>query len=304
LNAISTKSDGDMAAIYYYVMPTSWMQAAWDAIMLPAARTLLLGTSPAVQAAPQPQQVLSENWRVHLGPVGVGKLLNVNPPPPRLFPHAHFRRDFVLVGPNLWLLLREKFGSDAELRLPVTLNDRAESGLAVRASGHQLIELPGSGRFPYEKWFGTNRPGAADEEATYAVEGGGWLTSGSPTFASLAQAGPGNVSDDDDDADSLVRACGTALRMSILVLLNEASHTFFRLVQFPNGDSEPRDDLLASSPVLLLPLSTTYSPVRSVGGGKGSGALRPHGSGLGNLGNTVSVISSAIMERACSSISI
>jgi hypothetical protein len=203
LNAISTKSDNDMAAIYYYVMPTSWMQAAWDAIMLPAARTLL-GISPAPPQ--QQQQVLSENWRVHLGPVGVGKLLNVNPPPPRLFPHAHFRRDFVLVGPNLWLLLREKFGADAELRLPVTLNGRAESGLAVRASGNQLIELPGSGRFPYEKWFGTNSgPGAgvADEEATDAVEGGGWLTSGSPTFASLAQAGPGNVSDDDDDdADS------------------------------------------------------------------------------------------------------
>jgi hypothetical protein len=87
------------------------------------------------------------------------------------------------------------------------------------------------------------------------------------------------------------------------VLLNEASHTSFRLIQFPNGDSEPRDDLLASSPVLLLPMSTTYSPVRSVGGSKGSGALRPHGSGLGNLGNTVSV-SSAIVERACSSNSI
>ena len=208
MNAISSRSDTDMAAIAYYVMPTAWMQAAWDTIM-PVH-------SPGTSEEPR---VVSENWRVHLGPVSVGRLLNVNPPPPRLFHHLVYGSDYVLVGPNLWLLLKEKFGSDTELRLPVTRSDAGETGLAVRASGTVLIALPATARFPYEHMFGPRRSesgggggGGGDDDNDDNAEGvGGWPEfASSPKFSSLAQAAaaaPGNVSDDDDETDSLVRAC-------------------------------------------------------------------------------------------------
>jgi hypothetical protein len=193
-----------MAAIAYYVMPTAWMQAAWGTIM-PVH-------SPGTSEEPR---VVSENWRVHLGPVSVGRLLNVNPPPPRLFHHLVYGGDYVLVGPNLWLLLKEKFGSDTELRLPVTRSDAGETGLAVRASGTVLIALPATARFPYEHMFGPRRSesggGSGGNDDNDDAEGvGGWPEfASSPKFSSLAQAAaaaPGNVSDD-DETDSLVRAC-------------------------------------------------------------------------------------------------
>lgn len=235
MNAISSKSEHDLAAVSYYVMPTPWMRAAWDEIM---------PTEPFGDAA---QRIPPENWREILGPVGVGRLLNVSPPPPRLFANAVYRRDYVLVGPNLWLLLKEKFGSDTELRLPVTIHEAAESGLAVRASGAQLIEVPATARFPYEKWFG---PGA-DLSDGAASNGGGWLASGSSNFASLAQAAPGNVSDDDDDDSQILVRDANRLAMDVLAP-RHGILPFPILFRFPM-EEEPS---LATTGWHLLPCSS------------------------------------------------
>ena len=61
--------------------------------------------------------------------------------------------DYVLVGASAWLLLSKKFGFDVECKRGVV---KTENGgvrsWAVRVSASQLIEIPPTGRFPYEKY--------------------------------------------------------------------------------------------------------------------------------------------------------
>jgi hypothetical protein len=72
--------------------------------------------------------------------------------------------DYFLVGPNVWLLVKEKFGFDnVELGRPVVSHNSEESTLAVAIDHHphngsarksttqnkQLIPIPPAGHFPY-----------------------------------------------------------------------------------------------------------------------------------------------------------
>lgn len=73
--------------------------------------------------------------------------------------------DFFLLGPNAWMLLHQKFGSDGvEIGRPCVFHSTEESTLAVSLDLHpnggsngptagqsQLVPVPPSGRFPYEK---------------------------------------------------------------------------------------------------------------------------------------------------------
>jgi len=66
--------------------------------------------------------------------------------------------DFVLVGENVWLLLSRKFGCDVPLSRGV---QRRLNKWVVVLSESQTVEIPLSGRFPYESFFGTDVAAAA-----------------------------------------------------------------------------------------------------------------------------------------------
>ena len=73
--------------------------------------------------------------------------------------------DFFLLGANAWMLLQQKFGSDGiEIGRPCVFHNTEDSTLAVVLDGHanessngsavgarQLVPVPPTGRFPYEK---------------------------------------------------------------------------------------------------------------------------------------------------------
>ena len=70
------------------------------------------------------------------------------------------KQDYFFLGPSAWVLVKEKFGFDGcELRRPCVRTNQARSGssLAIQLKAEEsegtsptLINIPGSGRFPYE----------------------------------------------------------------------------------------------------------------------------------------------------------
>jgi hypothetical protein len=191
LNAISTKSEGDLNALSYYVMPFPWMKMAWDMMMMNDQGEDCVSSSRG-----------SKNWREALGQVKLGPLLTLDKThPPQLNSQFTYKRDYVLIGPNLWLLLKEKFGSDGEVKFPVVVDSGGESGLVVPTSASDFVPLPATGRFPYEIFFDNKRLQVAHVAvaAAAAAKGARRLHASPSPRTSSSGPGPGNVSDDEED---------------------------------------------------------------------------------------------------------
>ena len=63
--------------------------------------------------------------------------------------------DYVLVGPNVWLLLKQKFGFDTDIKLPLihSAADGPGSRVYVQLTACASTPIPLSGRFPYENYL-------------------------------------------------------------------------------------------------------------------------------------------------------
>jgi hypothetical protein len=169
------------------------MKAAWDMIVMNAQADNCTSSSRG-----------GKNWREELGEVKLRALLAVGTTQtPQLNSQYTYLRDYVLIGPNVWFLLKEKFGSDGELKLPVVVDGGGESGLAIPTSVSDLVPLPATGRFPYERFFDGKRLQVAHVAAAAAAKGARRLHASPPSRMFTSGPGP-NVSDDEEEAKNSV----------------------------------------------------------------------------------------------------
>jgi hypothetical protein len=188
MNAFSSKRIHDLTA---YIVPMKWMLRACPLLMA------------------HEQIIAASNWREQVGSVENKELLATTTPVDdentinlELDELMQYARDYVLLGANAWLLVREKFGYDYELKRPCILLDNNSIAVEVIKDTVQ-IPIPPTGRFPYETMLKMLAP------AERMV----------------------NVSDDETDGDDLVRfviekpPLIDIIRMAELALCNvEYSH--------------------------------------------------------------------------------
>lgn len=220
LNVFSSKKESDLADLAFYVVPAAWLRKAWPILTTGRISETITGGD-------------DDSWREQVGQIETGELIVCDqaaissdeeeptpPPAPKNMAALQQNRDpqrrskspkkemlrrdlvheedFFLFGSSSWLLVKEKFGADTEIRRKCVFHN-AENPLAVEIHPGQwpagsepvYIPIPPSGRFPYE-------------EALAAVGVNNF------PLAIKASGGhhPGNVSDDDtaDCGDDLVRA--------------------------------------------------------------------------------------------------
>lgn len=273
MNAFSARK---LDPLNFYVITSDWMQKAWPLLTLASSST--------------------DTWRSDVGRIENQRLLvdhevsdDENRPQqrakPRMRRDAVHERDFLLLGANAWLLLREKFGFDVELpcRCVPMPGYNSVAAIELPVEGPPLtIPIPASGRFAYEHVLSNM---ASKLQAKAAAD----------AAAAAAAKHMGNVSDDDETAE-----CGgdDLVRINRLLFKHDCSRSH-KVFQFP-GDEEERMsvDNPASNPnepILLLPASTTITKnddywlednSDQVMPSSNSPVLKPYGSGLGNLGNT------------------
>jgi len=204
MNVQSRSTNLDQLA--FYILPSQWMQVAWPVL-----------TGQTVPAA--------NNWREAIGKIEMNHLLifenavssdeeehqqeGVVPlndmkwlmqmqsdenRSPTLRPGLVHQRDFFLLGSNAWLLVKQKFGYDYEIkRTCVEQTSATDSKLAVviypaNEATRQpcLIPIPPTGRFRYELCLNDNPNEPPDAEQQLPSH-------------------PGNVSDDEtQEGDDLV----------------------------------------------------------------------------------------------------
>jgi len=290
LNVFSSKKESDLADLSFYVVPAAWLRKAWPILTTGRIPETITGGD-------------DDSWREQVGQIETGDLIvcdqaaissdEEEPAPsapknmvaaaqPNRDPQRRSRspkkemlsrdlvhgKDFFLFGSSSWLLVKEKFGADTEIRRKCVFYN-AENPLAVEIhpgqcpAGSEPVYIPitPSGRFPYE-------------EALAAVDVNKF------PLAIKANGGhhPGNVSDDDtaDCGDDLFPADGDDDRMStdhsnsnqpVLLLTNSATNgtaTNRPSWQSNHGMEVEKDEVVFSTQV----------------------TRRRYGSGLGNLGNT------------------
>jgi len=119
---------------YYYTVDAAWFRRAWP--YLNAIRV-------------DPQDPVSPTWKEDLGPISSDTTSSTATSQPPQHP-----TDFVVVGANVWLLLSHKFGvadhnHTHTFKRPVV---RHNHQTLVRVSETVSVEIPPSGRFPYEQF--------------------------------------------------------------------------------------------------------------------------------------------------------
>ncbi|CAB9501278.1 terminal hydrolase 4 [Seminavis robusta] len=184
LNAMAAKkTPSSLSDLTFYMVPSSWMMKAWPMLDAVAADNGSSGVDD------------DGKWRESVGPVQTIELLscdhtvssdeegggtvngNCNKPTnggstqQQSSNSVSLKRDlkhgvdFFLLGPNAWLLVKAKFGSDKEIVKPCVFHQTEESMIAVAidsssqnggssstGAGHQnLVPVPPGGYFPYKK---------------------------------------------------------------------------------------------------------------------------------------------------------
>jgi ubiquitin carboxyl-terminal hydrolase 4/11/15 len=291
MNAMSSKNTSDF---YFYMVPASWMKKAWPMLtygsafnsgLLPVdnwretigpicCRDLVIpgtigssSTPPVVLNeeegnAMQRDQTVDET--ITAGYWKQKEVLSVSPASVRndgsdlstlrLLPGILHEVDFYFLGPSAWLLTKQKFGHDAEIKCPVQI--KHHNVLAVEIEKDNSVLIPPTGRFRYE-------------QSLNAQSG----------FVAIRRF-PGNVSDDDSTNmivgdDELSHATNDADndRMS----MEDCNDSQSNVIPLPPSITSANEDYWAMDTT-----STCADPIYT----SSSRYLRPYGSGLGNLGNT------------------
>lgn len=224
LNVFASKKQSDVTDWFFYAVSAKWMRKAWPFL--------------SSQSAPS-----SENWRENIGAIeNVDLLASENAEVsssdeeerglpddsaaslvhgkkryamarPLLRRDLQHERDFFLLGANAWLLLKEKFGFDVEIKRRCVLHTR-ENPVAVEVHPAEddlsatYIPIPAGGRFRYEDSLSTNV--AIDQHKAAAL-----------AAAAAAQAKHlGNVSDDEtaECGDDLVRHAFSVATLNTLLV--------------------------------------------------------------------------------------
>lgn len=284
LNVMAAKkTPSSLNGLTFYMVPSSWLVKAWP--MLSA------GSSSSCPPSNGNGASGDEKWRERVGIIQNGELLswdravsssdeeggeNGNSKPTKLRKHQkppdscplrsdlRHGEDYFLVGPSIWFLVKEKFGTDdVELGRPCVFHNAEESTLAVAvdpqpqngsnttkssSQNKQLIPIPPAGHFPYDKLI---KDLEGDSQESFLPQGRRPHAPQQQPLQQVSEQGQTDVvSDEDADTNDL----------------------------FPDPSEEPDDMVLsgesdsrigaASQPgpkenVLLLPPSTTVSPVNS-----------------------------------------
>ena len=185
-----------------------------------------------------------------------------------LKPDCHYERDFFLLGPNAWLLCKEKFGYDYEVVCSTVDNSNDPNNpllirVPVASNEVMLIPFPWTGRFPVD----ISLRSITHSQARSSEESNG----GSNQL--------GNVSDDETD-DLFPGADLVDDRMSM-----------------DNPQDTDRDILLLPAP----PSSYDNKGNSDSDDLVGSDVIqrKPYGTGLANLGNTCFMVSQLRLDDAC-----
>lgn len=330
LNVMAAKkTPSSLSDLTFYMVSSSWLVKAWP----------MLSAHPGANP-PDDEGMNDDDWREKVGKIQNSDLLswdravsssdeeggeNGKSKPPKVMKQQkppdscplrsdlRHGEDYFLLGPRVWLLLKEKFGSDdVELGHPVVFHEAGDSTLAVaidhqRQNGSstgnpskQYIPIPAAGHFPYHDLI---KDLEGDSEESF-------LPPGRPPQQQPLQQDAQKQSDvvsDDGDNDLCPDPCDEPDDMVL------------------SGESDSRIGSTAESApkggVLLLPPSTTVSPANSnndslypdmecsasadagdddlkvgrAGSDNGTATtaivspaptFKRYGSGLGNLGNT------------------
>ena len=128
------------SSLQYYIVPSSWFSQVWKILRPP--------NGPSIS---------NPSWKETIGPINNASLQLMTSTP-------QFITDFVLIGPNVWLLLSSKLGHDALVwPCPCVRSPTGAGGMVVQLTAladeeggaTRTIPLPPSGRFPYEQYFST-----------------------------------------------------------------------------------------------------------------------------------------------------
>lgn len=230
------KTSSSVSGLQFYMVPSAWLVKAWP--MLSAL------SSPPGPPSNGHGGSGDEKWRERVGIIQVGELLswdravsssdeeggdNGQSKPPKLRKHQKppdscplrndmtHGEDFFLIGPSVWLLLKQKFGTDdVELGRPVVFHSAEQSTLAVAldpepangssttkssSQNKQLIPIPPGGHFPYKQLI---KDLEGDSQESFLPQGRRQHIPHQQPLRQVDQRQTDVVSDEDADANDLV----------------------------------------------------------------------------------------------------
>lgn len=152
-NIVSRGGDSNNGAgsLHFYVVPRHWFQNAWPYLNYARPSN---NNHPNNNNNNNVQH--NASWKTGLGsmenepllkPLSYADVGKTNAPR-QLLPNKRYIRDYVLVGPSVWLLLKQKFGVDKEVALSCV--PKRQNGATTIVVGDQSIPILHTGRFPYE----------------------------------------------------------------------------------------------------------------------------------------------------------
>ena len=217
MNTQSSKKQFDLDRLHFYVVPTKWMQKAWP--LLSGKSTQITNVDAAVEKI-GPVEVANllvldhqisdeedETAQKHNKTVVLHELqqkrnfastiedpssssIQHHRSPEKLRSHVQHAKDFLLLGPTAWRMVKQKFGYDHKVTCNCEFIETPEgTSLAVILLYDEnktlRVPIPPSGRFPYASFLTASAAAESNE--------------------SSARIQLGNVSDDETDLVRLRR---------------------------------------------------------------------------------------------------
>lgn len=189
MNAMSSKTQSSLEALKFYILPASWFLKAWPVLTARSSDGIKesfrehIGSIQNAELLDNVEHAVSSsdeedacNHRGGKNNDGNNTRESDADRNKRRFERMHrkmtmsrqqwtmkkgmtHKRDFFFLGPNAWTLVKEKFGFDGhELGRECVFTENSQNSIAIKLhpgevedSKSDLVNIPHSGRFAYEK---------------------------------------------------------------------------------------------------------------------------------------------------------
>lgn len=177
MNVMSSQPQSGEDLLNFYIVPASWFRKAFPILTARSPDGISNNWREQIGAISNMELINIVEREVSSDDEETKKPIGVSDVQKKRFESMHRRivqnrqqstmkaglvhkKDFFFLGPSAWMLVKEKFDFDGyELSRPVVPTGNSQNPVAIQLREEEsdgnvvnLIEIPGSGRFAYEKF--------------------------------------------------------------------------------------------------------------------------------------------------------